>query len=104
MKMASSKCDINEKLCYYVERRDLKAVNKLLDEGANATKVSSCGRSAVGQATFKGFSEILEVLLKSCEEEYISYSGSKRFSTKNFNSYLFNFTIIRYSEKTENRI
>lgn len=73
----SAKWDINERLYCCVEKRDLKNVLKLLDDGANATKVTSHGRSAVGQATFKGFPEILSALMKSCEEEYDSYGGGK---------------------------
>ncbi|XP_055375684.1 ankyrin-1 [Condylostylus longicornis] len=70
-----SKWDIHEKLYIYVDKRDIKMVSKLLDDGANATKCTSYGRSAIGQATFKGYSEILSILLKSCEEEYVSLNG-----------------------------
>ncbi|XP_055921233.1 poly [ADP-ribose] polymerase tankyrase-2 isoform X2 [Eupeodes corollae] len=60
--------DINERLFYYVSTGDLDNVIKLLLEGACATKKSSCGRTALGQAALKGHSEVLEVLLQSCEE------------------------------------
>ncbi|XP_055857259.1 ankyrin-3 [Episyrphus balteatus] len=60
--------DINERLFYYVSTGDLDNVIKLLLEGASATKKSSCGRTALGQAALKGHTEVLEVLLQSCEE------------------------------------
>lgn len=36
--------------------------------GANATIVTSNGRSAIGYATFKGLPAILRILLRSCDD------------------------------------
>lgn len=38
--------------------------------GANATKITSNGRSAIGYATLKGLPSILKLLLCSCEDNF----------------------------------
>lgn len=91
MASTSNYYHIEDKLCSYIQRHDTKNVEILLFEGkwtqplfisssdrgflfnairesgANATKVTSNGRSAIGFAASQGATEILRILLRSCE-------------------------------------
>lgn len=44
---------------------------ELLIAGANATKITFNGRSAIGHAAYQGYADMLDILLKSCSSKAI---------------------------------
>lgn len=61
--------DVNERLLTAVHNGNYEDTLSCLMQGAKATAISySCGRTAVGLAALMGDSEILQLLIQSCEE------------------------------------
>ncbi|XP_013110675.2 ankyrin-3 [Stomoxys calcitrans] len=64
--------EINERLLSAVHSQNYEDTLSCLMQGARATFISySCGRTAVGTAALMGDSEILQLLIQSCEEPHL---------------------------------
>lgn len=87
--------DVNERLLAAVHNGNYEDTLSCLMQGAKATSVSySCGRTAVGSAALLGDSEILQLLIQSCEEPHLEIFRQGIFNLMIFMSYTYVHTYV----------
>uniref|UniRef100_A0A1I8MXS8 Uncharacterized protein n=1 Tax=Musca domestica TaxID=7370 RepID=A0A1I8MXS8_MUSDO len=76
--------ELNERLLTAVHNSNYEETLSCLMQGARATFISySCGRTAIGSAALMGDTEILQLLIQSCEEPDLIFQPDKSKSNEN---------------------
>ncbi|XP_073826645.1 uncharacterized protein isoform X2 [Musca autumnalis] len=75
--------ELNERLLTAVHNSNYEETLSCLMQGARATFISySCGRTAIGSAALMGDTEILQLLIQSCEEPDFIFQSDKSKSNE----------------------
>ncbi|XP_061397142.1 ankyrin-1 [Musca vetustissima] len=75
--------ELNERLLTAVHNSNYEETLSCLMQGARATFISySCGRTAIGSAALMGDTEILQLLIQSCEEPDLIFQPEKSKSNE----------------------